>query len=202
MAVGGNFHAPGYLVNVNHPVDCSADWQNSFGSTGLVVGGVTDTTDTHVHGDAFLAGGGTVDQITELDPPCSLHSVADATGHMDFDATEDTVNTDQEYLASLQPNLVMDADGVITDLGSTSCSYKVMTLNTCNDGNCNVSAQPLSDPTHMFFGVPNWNGPSGDVPGPTDTVVINVSLHTELKRREKFTPIFLRFLSPMAPPSI
>ncbi|KAG2216575.1 hypothetical protein INT45_001700 [Circinella minor] len=175
LAVGGRFTAPNYIVNANRGQDCSLPPTISLDGIGLVVGGVTDTVDTRVHGDSVHAGGGDLSEIRELDygQGCNIYDDI-GTGVMDFDVAENAAIDASIMLASMTPNMYIDSEGRITDLGNGGSSkYKVFTFNTCNDGDCNVGGI-LSDPSAILFGQGNFNGPTGDVPGFQDTVVFNI----------------------------
>ena len=180
LAVGGKFTAPNYLVNANRGQNCTADPATSFDGIGLVVRGMTDTRDTHVHGDSLNAGGGDLNEIKELNiaDGCAVDSDL-GTGAFDFDIAENAARRASLILAATQPNMHMAASGKVTDLGSGNSNYKVFTFNTCHGENCNVGGA-LSDPNAILLGRGNYNGPRGDVPSETDTVVFNVCYVTFL----------------------
>ncbi|KAI8146472.1 hypothetical protein BJV82DRAFT_598680 [Fennellomyces sp. T-0311] len=171
LAVGGQFSAPGYIVNANEDPDCSADIATSFASYALVVQGLTNTTDTDVHGSSFHAGGGTIDEIHEEDPPCEVYSDK-GTGRFDFRTAEEGAIDISELLAMSIPNHVLTNSGELTSLGGDS-QIRVFTFNTCNNRNCPVDGA-LSDPAGIFFNDGNFNGPSGDVPSEDETIVFNI----------------------------
>ncbi|KAI8146464.1 hypothetical protein BJV82DRAFT_665430 [Fennellomyces sp. T-0311] len=174
LAVGGRFTAPNYIVNANRGQDCSVDPRTGLDGIGLVVQGLTITYDTRVHGYSLHAGGGDLAEIKELNEGdgCRVYNDIN-TGAFDFGVAENAAIRASLILALTEPNMYMDGDGKITDLGSSNSAYKVFTFNTCNDGNCNVGGV-LSNPDAIFLGNGNFNGPTGDVPSNDDTVVFNI----------------------------
>ncbi|KAI9269069.1 hypothetical protein BDA99DRAFT_503449 [Phascolomyces articulosus] len=171
LAVGGTFTAPYYVVNANERPDCSANIHDSFLSYGLVVGGLTDTIDTDVHGSALLGGGGDETQIHEADPPCEVYT-DENTGRFDFEVAREASEDISELLALSTPNYIFRNSGEMVNLGGDS-QVKIMTFNTCNNRNCPVD-EALSDPTGIFFDDDNFNGPYGDVPSEDSTLVFNI----------------------------
>ena len=168
------YTAPGYVVNANEATDCSADIYGSFDSYGLVVGGVTDTFDTDIHGSAFLAGGGDSLEIHVQNPPCHVYE-DEGTGRYDFDQAQQAAININRRLALATPNLLFQNQGELISLadGGNNDIVRIMTFNTCNNGNCPV-ADADSDPSGIFFNNGNFNGPYGDVPTDDQTVVFNV----------------------------
>ena len=173
LAVGGQFTAPEYTVNTNRGQNCSENPRESFEGIGLVVGGSTNTQNTLVHGDSLNAGGGTLSEIKELNSAegCAVYDNI-GTGVFNFKAAENVALRASYILAMHEPNMYIDDTGNITDLGSGNSSFKVFTFNTCNSGNCNVGGM-LSNPEAIFLGFTGYDGPTGDVPSATDTVVFN-----------------------------
>ncbi|CDH53845.1 predicted protein [Lichtheimia corymbifera JMRC:FSU:9682] len=173
LAVGGNFHAPNYIVNANHDINCAADETSSFGSVGLVVGGDSTTSNTHLRGDNLIAGNGDAGQYDQQLAGCRVYT-DEGTGHFDFPQSIQEANDLSQQLASLPANRVLDPGGVVTALaGGDNGGIHVFQLNTCGTVYCGSST-----PDEIFFGNGNWNGPSGDVPAYTDTVIFNVPVTT------------------------
>lgn len=171
MAVGGNFYAPNYVVNANHQIDCSADENTSFDSIGLVVGGDSTTSGTHVRGDDLIAGDGDESQFDQQLQGCRVIT-DEGTGYFDFPQSMQEANDLSGRLASLPANRVLNEGGVVTTVpGTANVPVKVFQFDTCDSGSCGTST-----PEEMFFGNGNWNGPSGDVPSDSDIVIFNVSV--------------------------
>ncbi|KAI9495708.1 hypothetical protein BDB00DRAFT_870250 [Zychaea mexicana] len=171
---GTDILAPNYIVNANRGQDCSVPPTTGLDGIGLVVGGLTATQDTRVHGDSVHAGGGNLEEIVELNEGegCAIFDDI-GTGAMDFEVAENAAIEASIILAASDPNMYIDANGVITNLGTGDSNYKIFTFNTCNDRDCNVPGV-LSDPSAILLGEGNFNGPSGDVPSDDDTVVFNI----------------------------
>jgi hypothetical protein len=93
-------------VNANHGSDCSD--LTSLNYIGLAVGGITDISDTDVHGSAFLNGGGTVNEVHELDGSCIVTD-DQGTGLFDFDAVKANRISDNMGFASLSPTLAIQS---------------------------------------------------------------------------------------------
>ncbi|KAL9546583.1 hypothetical protein MBANPS3_006590 [Mucor bainieri] len=172
LAVQGNMHAPNYVVNANHGADCSDP--DSFNSYGLVVGGIVDTFNTHVHGNAFLNSGGTVEEVLELDVGCFVTDQL-GTGNFDFDIVRQmTIKSNQEF-ASLQPTVVLETDGSLTELREGQlANYEIITFHSCNDVLCSSYPEIESDPSAILFGQGNWNGIQGSEIDPDKTYVLNI----------------------------
>ncbi|KAI7883292.1 hypothetical protein K492DRAFT_192821 [Lichtheimia hyalospora FSU 10163] len=174
LAVGGNFHAPNYIVNANHGVDCSADETSSYNSIGLVIGGDSTTFGTHVRGDSLIAGNGDQGQFDQQLQGCRVIT-DEGTGHFDFPRSASDAETLSQRLASLNTNRVLNTNGVVSAVPNVNDdNFKVFHFNTCQAASCGVSASDASTPDEIFFGIGNWNGPNGDVPSNADTVVFNV----------------------------
>ena len=171
MAVGGNFRAPNYIVNANHDITCSADETSVFDSVGLVVGGDSTTSGTHVRGDSMIAGNGDESQFDQQLEGCRVIT-DEGTGHFDFPQSIQEANALNELLASFAPNRILNQGGAVTTIpGFNDGSAKIFQFDTCDNGPCGSSS-----PEEIFYGNGNWNGPSGDVPSDSDTVIFNVSL--------------------------
>lgn len=158
-------------MNANHQVDCNADEKTSFDSIGLVVGGDSTTSGTHVRGDDLIAGDGDESQFDQQLPGCRVIT-DEGTGYFDFPQSIQEANNLSRRLAALSANRVLNEGGVVTTVsGSDDSRYKVFQFNTCDSGSCGTST-----PEEIFFGNGNWNGPSGDVPSDSDTVIFNVCI--------------------------
>ncbi|KAL7335318.1 hypothetical protein PS15p_200810 [Mucor circinelloides] len=172
LAVEGNMHAPNYVVNANHGADCSDP--DSFNSYGLVVKGIVDTFNTHVHGNAFLNSGGTTEEVIELDVGCFVTDQA-GTGNFDFDLVKKiAINSNQDF-ASLQPTVVLEPDGSLTELREGQlANYEILTFHSCSGLLCSSYSEIESDPSAIFFGQGNWNGVQGSEIDPDKTYVLNI----------------------------
>ncbi|KAF1807746.1 hypothetical protein FB192DRAFT_1454682 [Mucor lusitanicus] len=172
LAVQGNMHAPNYVVNANHGADCSDP--DSFNSYGLVVGGIVDTFNTHVHGNAFLNSGGTIEEVLELDVGCFVTDQL-GTGNFDFDVVRQmSIKSNQDF-ASLQPTIVLEPDGSLTELREGQlANYEIITFHSCNGIPCSAYPDIESDPSAILFGQGNWNGIQGSEIDPDKTYVLNI----------------------------
>ncbi|KAI7883291.1 hypothetical protein K492DRAFT_185236 [Lichtheimia hyalospora FSU 10163] len=169
LAVGGNFHAPNYIVNANHDITCSADETSSYDSIGLVVGGDSTTSGTHVRGDTLISGDGDDGQFDQQLEGCRV-IVDEDTGHFNFPQSNQDANDLNAALAALAPNSVLNQGGAVTTVpGANDGSVKIFQFDTCDNGPCGSSF-----PDEIFYGNGNWNGPSGDVPSDSDTVIFNI----------------------------
>ncbi|CDH60527.1 predicted protein [Lichtheimia corymbifera JMRC:FSU:9682] len=172
LAVGGNFHAPNYIVNANHDINCAADETSSFGSVGLVVGGDSTTSNTHLRGDNLIAGNGDAGQYDQQLAGCRVYT-DEGTGHFDFQRSYSDADTLSRTMASLSADSVLSEGGAVTKSATVdNAPFRVFKMNTC-DGSC-PTTEVLSYPDEMLFGNGNWNGPSGDVPTSDETVIINI----------------------------
>lgn len=173
MAVGRKFHAPNYAINANQQVSCNADRKTPFDSIGLVVGGDSTTSGTHVRGDSFIAGNGDSSQFEEQLEGCRVRT-DEGTGHFDFALSFSNFDALSRSMAAMEPDSVLNAGGAVTRKPTVdNTPFRVFKMNTC-DGSC-PTKEALSTPDEMLFGDGNWNGPSGDAPSSDDTVIINVS---------------------------
>ena len=138
---------------------------------------MTDTFDTDVHGSAFLAGGGDSSEIKVQNPPCRVYE-SEGTALYDFDQVRRASTNVSKRFALATPNLLFQNQGELVSLadGGNNDRVRIMTFNTCNNGNCPAN-EALSDPTGIFFHNGNFNGPYGDVPTPEQTVVFNVEYY-------------------------
>ncbi|KAI9495706.1 hypothetical protein BDB00DRAFT_212319 [Zychaea mexicana] len=135
---------------------------------GLVISGEDGNKDVYVTGSELVSTNGEVD----LSNGCSSLYLTNSYD-LQFNIITDSMITASLRLASLTPNMYMDATGNIVDKGSEDDTYKVFTFNTCNNGACNIAGD-LSDPAGIFGGENNYEGPTGDVPSPDATVVFNI----------------------------
>lgn len=174
LAVGGNFHAPNYIVNANHQVNCNADEKTSFDSVGLVIGGDSTTHNTHLRGDDLIAGDGNAEQFDQQLAGCRVIT-DEGTGHFDFPRSASDALTLSEVLAGLSTNRVLHTNGVVSAVPNSNDddAFKVFHFDTCRAASCHGSDASRRD--EIFFAMGNWNGPNGDVPSNDDTVVFNVS---------------------------
>lgn len=157
--------------------DCSDP--DSFNSYGLVVGGIIDTFNTHVHGNAFLNSGGTIEEVIELDAGCFVTDQL-GTGNFDFDLVKEmTIKSNQEF-ANLNPTLILETDGSLTELRDEIANYEIITFHSCNGVLCSSYPTVESDPSAILFGEGNWNGIQGSEIDPDKTYVLNVSITIKL----------------------
>lgn len=172
LAVKGDFHAPNYVVNLEHGAICEEI--NSFNSYGLVVGGRTETFNTHVHGSAYLAGGGTIEEVLELDSGCLVTPDYD-TGAFDFDEVETLMVSTSSVLARLGPTLILEEDASLTLLRNTHPLYEILTFHSCAQSVCSSDIDTESSIVH-FDGITGfWNGVQGEnQPDYSKTYVFNV----------------------------
>ncbi|CEP11620.1 hypothetical protein [Parasitella parasitica] len=172
LAVEGNMHAPNYIVNANHGSDCTNP--NSLNSYGLVVGGTIDTFNTHVHGNAFIAGGGTTEEILELDQGCIVTD-QEGTGIFDFALVKNLLQSSSEDFANYPATSILESDGSLTELRNGELGYyEILTFNTCGEAACSADPDTESDPNAIFLNIGNWNGVQGSTIDPDKTYVFNI----------------------------
>lgn len=175
LAVKGTLIAPNYVVNANHGVDCSA--KGSVKSYGLVVGGQAMTSNTQVHGSAFVKGGGDTSGIKELENDCYV-TTKEGTGVFDFVEVEKAaVKLNRDYF-NHAPTLQLQADATVKRLAPVDNGIEYLTFNSCSDkASCeNIWKDAMSVPDNVLFGMGNWNGIQGNKPDPAVTYVFNVSM--------------------------
>ncbi|KAL9542977.1 hypothetical protein MBANPS3_008341 [Mucor bainieri] len=172
LAVEGNMHAPNYIVNANHGSDC--DNINSLNSYGLVVGGKIDTFNTHVHGSAYIAGGGTTEEILQLDGGCFV-TEEKGTGIFDFAMVKDLLQTSSQDFANHPATVILETDGTVTELRDNQLAlYEIFTFHTCSTASCSADRETESDPDAIFFNIGNWNGVQGSELNREKTYVFNI----------------------------
>jgi len=134
-----------------------------------------DTFNTHVHGNAFLNSGGTTEEVIELDAGCFVTDQA-GTGNFDFDLVKKIATNSNQDFASLQPTVVLEPDGSLTELREGQlANYEILTFHSCSGVLCSSYPDIESDPSAIFFGQGNWNGVQGSDIDPDKTYVLNVS---------------------------
>ncbi|KAI8643158.1 hypothetical protein BD408DRAFT_415365 [Parasitella parasitica] len=172
LAVEGNFHAPDYVVNANHGANCSA--VDSLNSYGLVVGGITTTTNTQVHGSAYLSMGGTVNEVKELEGGCIVTDEL-GTGIFDFKQVKEMAIVSNADFAHFTPTAILNPDGTITyTRGDELTLYEIFGFHSCAGQICSQYTSLESDPSAIFFGEGNWNGVQGSTIDPLKTYVMNI----------------------------
>ncbi|KAI8060775.1 hypothetical protein BC940DRAFT_337333 [Gongronella butleri] len=174
LAVGNMFSGPHYVVNANRGATCD-NIEAELGGYGLVVRGTVVTEETDVHGQAFLAGGGSVTEVKEQEAGCEV--VTDrGTGSVDFDAFETYLMQLSQIAANIPPNLKLDENGVLqgASAGDSSTGVHVLTFDTCNDNDCPLYPGSLSSAALPILGTGNWNGPQGMAFPDHDVLVFNV----------------------------
>lgn len=172
LAVKGNFHAPNYVVNSKHGAIC--EQTNSFNSYGLVVGGVVDTFNTHVHGGAYLANGGTIEEVLQLDAGCIVTKDF-GTGVFDFGEVEDLLLSTSQLLAKQSPTIILESDDTLTMLRNTHPEYEILTFHSCAQSACSGDVDTESSVDHLIGMKGYWNGVKGsNQPDMEKTYVFNV----------------------------
>ncbi|KAL7314271.1 hypothetical protein PS15m_005866 [Mucor circinelloides] len=172
LAVEGNLHAPNYAINVDHGADCAA--VNSFNSYGLVVGGFVDTFNTNVHGSAYIAGGGTIEEILELDNGC-LVTDQSGTGLFDFALVKDLLQSSSQDFATHPPTAILESNGDLTELRDNQLThYEILTFHTCSSTSCSMDSDSESNPNHIFFNQGSWNGVHSFDVDPKKTYILNI----------------------------
>ncbi|KAI9473826.1 MAG: hypothetical protein EXX96DRAFT_541490 [Benjaminiella poitrasii] len=169
LAVEGKFKASSYIVHANGDVDCSSD--RGVDSYSLIVGGEVDASGVRVRGNAEVPAGSS--GLQETVSSCSINS---GTGIYDFNQAERNAKGASEILAGLKPTLYLDSNGKLSSISDASDDINVITMNTCNNGNCNLYPSEMSDASAFLEGIGNWNGPSGMSWPKTGTLVINVPI--------------------------
>ncbi|KAI8645925.1 hypothetical protein BD408DRAFT_456630 [Parasitella parasitica] len=172
LAVEGDLHAPNYIVNVDHGADCAN--VNSFNSYGLVVGGKVDTFNTNVHGSAYIAGGGTIEEVIELDEGCSVTD-QQGTGLFDFGLVKELLQGSSQDFATHPATAILETDGSLTNIRDSELSlYEILVFHTCQSTSCSSDKAKESDPSHIFFNKGSWNGVHGLDVNPDKTYVLNI----------------------------
>lgn len=195
LAVEGDFHAPGYTINTNGGSD--PDDEDSLDYYGLIVGGVTKTKNTRVHGSAYLAEGGTVKNVRALDGGC-VQTDEEAECLFDFETTKHALVQASIDFASLEPTLYLGTNHTLTSLRECGDDfYEVITFNSCGEDLCSGSKESESCPSHMLFGEDIWDGVKGLTIDSSKTYILNVSWFASTYDRSKDGLIFFslfRFL--------
>lgn len=146
------------------------------------MGGQIDTFNTHVHGSAYIAGGGTTEEILQLDGGCFVTSEK-GTGIFDFALVKDLLQSSSQDFANHPATVILESDGTITELRDNQLAlYEIFTFHTCSTTSCSVDRDTESDPNAIFFNIGNWNGVQGSELNPDKTYVMNVSANN--------TPLF------------
>ncbi|KAI7903523.1 uncharacterized protein BX663DRAFT_506748 [Cokeromyces recurvatus] len=172
LAVQGSFHAPNYVINANHGADCSN--LNSFNSYGLVVGSLVDTFNTRVHGSAYIAGGGNIEEILQLDDGCIVTG-QQGTGFFNFTTVNELLIDSNRRFADFQPTLILDeSGGLLTLSGSELLNYEVVTFHSCNGFTCSQYFSLESDASAILFGDTFWNGVLETEINPDKTYILNI----------------------------
>lgn len=153
--------------------DCAA--VNSFNSYGLVVGGMVDTFNTNVHGSAYIAGGGTVEEVLELDSGCFVTDQK-GTGIFDFALVKELLQGSNQDFAQHPPTVILEDDGSLTELRDNQLThYEILTFHTCQSSSCSMDKDLESDPSHIFYNKGSWNGVHSFDVNPDKTYILNVS---------------------------
>ncbi|KAG2172291.1 hypothetical protein INT43_004833 [Umbelopsis isabellina] len=172
LAVGGNLLAPGYVVNSNADAQCYGTNTVPWSQLALAVGGNILSPTTEVHGHWWTGSGGTaIEQNTGCNSPANVDQP------FPFSAIQTLLNGYSQAYASMAPNLVLNDDNSIRDLGTLSSGcYNVITLRPCHNSNSNdcITQSNWSFSDHILLGQPNWNGPSNGYPNPNRLLIINV----------------------------
>lgn len=128
-----------------------------------------------MHGSAYLAGGGTLNGVAELEQGCIVTD-QQGTGLFDFAAVENLLRSASQKLAGFSPSLMLEDDDHVIPLRTMYNNFEILTFHTClNTERCSSNRQTESSPDHLFYDVGNWNGVQGSVtPNPSKTYVLNV----------------------------
>jgi choice-of-anchor A domain-containing protein len=173
LAVEGDFHAPNYVVNTNGGPEC--DDEDSLYYYGLIVGGITDTINTQVHGSAYLGGGGTIENVVTLEEGCIV-TEDEAYDVFDFDDTKAFLIQTSSDFAGLDATLLLGSDHSLTNLRECGeDSYEVITFSSCGELGYSATTEFESYASSIFFGEGNWNGVQGSITiDRSKTYILNV----------------------------
>lgn len=139
------------------------------------MGGRINTFNTHVHGSAYVASGGTTEEVLQLDEGCFVTSEK-GTGIFDFALVKDLLQSSSQDFANHPPTVILETDGTITELRDNQIGlYEIFTFHTCSTASCSADRDIESDPSAIFFNTGNWNGVQGSEIDPKKTYVFNVS---------------------------
>lgn len=149
---------------------------DSFNSYGLVVGGFVDTFNTNVHGSAYIAGGGTIEEILELDDGCVVTDQS-GTGIFDFALVKELLQSSSQDFATHPPTAILENNGGLTEIRDNQLThYEILTFHTCSSTSCSMDGNLESNPNHIFFNQGSWNGVHSFDVDPEKTYILNVSL--------------------------
>ncbi|KAI8072241.1 uncharacterized protein B0P05DRAFT_549442 [Gilbertella persicaria] len=168
LAVKGKFQANNYMVNANGNPDCSDP--NDVKGYALVVDGKVDASDVRVKGAAQVPSGTT--GLQETAGSCKINQ--GGKGIYDFNEARKNALAASEILAGMKPNMVLNSDGKLSSIGSSTDGFHVLTFSTCNDGKCNPFPGDMSDPSALLQGKGNWNGPQGMSWPKSGTLLLNI----------------------------
>jgi hypothetical protein len=178
MAVGSlsaSFVFANYLDSTSY---CSNE-ELSFGGYALVVRYETGTTfdEASVRGEVFLPVGEDISKVSQQIPGCPVNNNM-STGLFDFDTVMAQATEVSTIFSAYQPSLYLDESGNLVTIGNKTNGYDVITMNTCNGGNCPLYPERMSDPSSFLFNETTWNGPvSGQWPL---KLIVNVCIYRPL----------------------
>ncbi|KAI8880027.1 hypothetical protein K501DRAFT_276017 [Backusella circina FSU 941] len=177
LAVQGNFTANGYIINgINSNLTCIN--VSSIYDYALYVQGVMNTKNVTVHGGIFSSQSNN-EGMQWADSNCS--STDQNLTLFDFEQVEIEAFGVSEYLASLQPNMVLRDGGFLSDgqfKGNQNQDYYIFTFESCKEQNCTLPKYLYSSPEEIFFGG-NWTGPYNKDYKTDKTLVFNIPVLTD-----------------------
>ncbi|KAG2209224.1 hypothetical protein INT47_005516 [Mucor saturninus] len=170
----GNFGA----INKNNAFDCSNENNVYSDKCGLVVGGRTHATVDHVYGASYFQKETDLSHIREYGEGCPI-CTDHGTGFFDFKHAHSDAIMASMKLSVLHPTLKMDENDVLTRLHDKENDFDVIIMNTCNDFNCHLFPEMLSDATPIISGRDiEWKNSQGETFPQTLIVDVPISVGT------------------------
>jgi hypothetical protein len=166
-----------YSINYLGPTSDCSNTDPSFADYGLIVKNEIFPGQIPVRGEVFLPGGADKSIIAQQISTCPVNNDG-STGLFDFDSVMNQAIDVSKIFSTYQPSLYLNESGSLVTIGDKTNGYDVITMNTCNDGNCPLYPGKMSDPSAFLFNESTWNGPvSGQWPS---KLIVNVCVHRPL----------------------
>ncbi|KAI7898399.1 uncharacterized protein BX663DRAFT_564777 [Cokeromyces recurvatus] len=163
LAIQGNFTASNFIVNSRHK-------SSKCNKHGLVVGGISDATNTVVNGDYSIASGDTTGIISN----CSNTHI-----NVNFKRLYKKALQISQSLAKMKPNMVIRHGGYLSDgefLGKSKQNYYVFTFNKCKQKKHCVLPDYLYSTSKQIFLGGNWTGPYNSPYSTDKPIVFNIPI--------------------------
>jgi hypothetical protein len=149
--------------------DCS-NVEPDFGDYGLIVRRATYGGSFSVRGEISLSPIVVQSTFAQAILTCPTNNYT--TNILDFEkARNESIDVAMEF-STYQPSLFLNESGNLVSIGNKTNGYDVITMNTCNEGNCDLYPGKMSDPSAFLFNASTWNGPvTGEWPS---KLIVNV----------------------------